>query len=24
MLRRAILIHDLLSPEEMIGKVEFL
>jgi hypothetical protein len=24
MLRRLILIHDLLSPEEMLGRVEFL
>jgi hypothetical protein len=24
MLRRLILIHDLLSPEEMAGRVEFL
>ncbi len=24
MLRRVILIHDLLSPEEMAGRVEFL
>jgi predicted nuclease of predicted toxin-antitoxin system len=24
MLRRIILIHDLLSPEEMVGRVEFL
>jgi predicted nuclease of predicted toxin-antitoxin system len=24
MLRRVILIHDLLSPEEMIGRLEFL